>query len=403
MKIQKMEFENFLKFIESAYTQIKSFIHQTPIIYSNSFSKMFSKNIYLKTENLQKTGSFKVRGALYKILKTKPKFVSTASMGNHAQGVAYSAQCFGIKATIVMPEIASLAKISATKYYGANVILKGKTLVESIEFAKKLQNHTFIHPYDDIDVICGQGSIGIEIIKDLPNITDILIPVGGGGLISGISLYLKQLRPKIRIIGIQTVSAKSGVLSFKNKKITPFEPLTTIADGIAVKQIGQLPSEIINKFVDDMVYVDEESIAKAILLLMERKKLVVEGAGAVSLAYLLENNFKKLGKSILLLLSGGNIDMLLMDKILFNGLMASKRIIRLKFEISDLYKQLNEIIKLIFRKKGIIKNIQQEAILTNISNPKYSVNFIIETKGEKHAEELKKIIIEKGYKIIEGG
>ncbi|MCX7770252.1 MAG: threonine ammonia-lyase [Proteobacteria bacterium] len=380
--------EDILKSIEKSYNDIKSFIHHTPLIYSNSFSKMFSKNIYLKAENIQKTGSFKVRGALNKILKTNAKMVSAVSMGNHAQGVAYAGRSLGIKVKIVMPLNASIAKVEATKSYGAKVILRGDTLSESLLYAKNLTGYTFIHPFNDFDVICGQGTLGIEILKDLPEITDVIIPVGGGGLISGISAYLKEKKPSVKIIGVQTESAKSGVESFKKGILTPMSPLPTIADGISVEKIGEIPFEIIKKYVDDIVSVKEESIAKAILLLMERKKLVVEGAGAVGLAYLLEDNGIKIGRNTLLILSGGNIDMMLMDKIIFTGLISSKRILSFSVEINNFSKEIYEIIKIIEKNGGVIKNLLQDNL--NMTPPFQSniINFLVETKGEEQAKKI---------------
>lgn len=395
-----MRFNNIVKDIEQAYSQIKPFIHYTPLIYSNSFSQMFSKNIYLKAENLQKTGSFKVRGALNKILKINAKMVSAVSMGNHAQGVAYAGKCLGIKVKIIMPVIASIAKIEATKNYGAKVILKGNNLKESFLYAKKLKDYKFIHPYDDLEIICGQGTLGIEILKDLPEVTDIIIPVGGGGLIAGICAYIKEKKPNIKIIGVQTERATSAVESFKTGKIVPKETGTTIADGISVEQIGEIPFEIIKHYVDNIVSVKEESIARAILNLMERKKLAVEGAGAVSLAYLFEENSIKIGKNTLLLLSGGNMDMMLMDKIIFNGLVSSKRILSFIVEIANFSEDFYEIIKIIRKQKGIIKNVLNDAL--NITPPfNYNrINFLIETKGKEHSDRIIKALLNKKYKIL---
>lgn len=391
--------KNIIDDIEKAYNDIKAFIHKTPIIYSNSFSKMFEKNIYLKAENLQKTGSFKVRGALNKILKTDAKKISAVSMGNHAQGVAYAGKCLGIKVKIIMPVNASIAKIEATRSYGAKVILKGDTLNDSFIYAKSLTGYQFIHPFDDIDVICGQGTLGIEILKDLPEVTDIIIPVGGGGLIAGISSYIKEKNPKIKIIGVQTEKAQSGVESFRKGIIIPRQTGPTIADGISVEKIGEIPFEIIKHYVDDIVSVKEESISRAILNLMERKKLVVEGAGAVGLAYLFEEKGIKTGKNTLLLLSGGNIDMMLMDKIIFSGLISSKRILSIKTEVTDFSTEFLEIVKIITKQKGIIKNVFNETLT---KTPPFNLNriiFLIETKGESHSDKILNMLVKKKFKI----
>lgn len=394
-----MRLNNITKDIEQAYSNIKSFIHYTPIIYSNSFSKMFSENIYLKAENLQKTGSFKVRSALNKILKTNTKMVSAVSMGNHAQGVAYAGKCLGIKVKIIMPVIASIAKIEATKNYGAKVILHGNNLKESFLYAKKLKNYHFIHPYDDLDIICGQGTLGIEILKDLPEVTDVIVPVGGGGLIAGISAYIKEKKPNIKIIGVQTEKATSAIESFKTGVIVPKKTESTIADGISVEQIGEIPFEIIKHYVDNIVSVKEESISQSVLSLMERKKLVVEGAGAVSLAYLLEDNNIKIGKNTLLLLSGGNIDMMLIDKIIFRGLLSSKRILSFKIEVANFFRDFYEIIKIITKEKGIIKNVSNDTLNMRPPYDYNRINFLIETKGEAHSHKILKALLKEKYKI----
>ncbi len=386
--------------IEKAYNGIKSFIHKTPLIYSNSFSKMFSRNIFLKAENLQKTGSFKVRGALNKILKTKAKKVCAVSMGNHAQGVAYAGKCLDIKVKIIMPLVASIAKMEATKYYGANIILKGNNLSESLAYAKKLKDCEFIHPYDDIDVINGQGTLAIEILKDLPEVTDLIIPVGGGGLIAGIAVYIKEKNPRIKILGIQSERARSGVESFNKGNVVKIDVEPTIADGISVEKIGEIPFELIKHYVDDIVSVKEESIAKAIMNLLERKKLVVEGAGAVGLAYLLEDNSFKIGKNTLLLLSGGNIDMMLIDKIIYSALISSKRIISFSVEIHNFSKEFYDIIKIITKQRGIIKNVFKDSFYMTPPFDHMRINFLVETKDEKHGDEILSTLLKRKYKIL---
>jgi threonine dehydratase len=267
--------------IREAADSTGGFIHKTPLIYSNSFSSMTGAEVYLKAENLQKTGSFKVRGAFHKLNSLKSKKVIAASMGNHAQGVAFAAARLGIHARIVMPLSASIVKQEAAKGYGAELLLHGESFQEALQYARSQKDYDFIHAFDDEKIIAGQGTIGLEIIEDLKDIDAIIVPVGGGGLISGIAVAVKTLSPGTEIIGVQTSSAASAYTSFREKKIAESVPTYTLADGIAVGKIGDITFDIINKYVDDMMIVDEDSIAMAILLFLERKKLVVEGAGTV--------------------------------------------------------------------------------------------------------------------------
>lgn len=395
-----MKGKNIVNNIDAAFKQIKPFIHETPLLYSSSFSKMFSSNIYLKAENLQKTGSFKVRGALNKMLNLKTKYVCAASMGNHAQGVAYAAMCLGMKAKIVMPDNASLAKIEATKNYNAQVILWGNEFSHALNYAKSIKDYSFIHPFDDIDVITGQGTIGVEIVTCCPSITDVLIPVGGGGLIAGVASYIKERLPKVKVIGIQSKNADSGVKSFRAGKITPSIVRNTIADGIAVNEIGQYPFEFISRYVDDMVTVSDDAIAKALLLFMERKKLVVEGAGAVGLAFLLENGTKGLGKNILFLISGGNIDFMLIDKIIYKGLLNAGRIMQISLLIKDANKDIRHIMNIVNSKNGIIKHLSEESFQDKLTFSYNKLNLTIETSGKEHSELIMKALKTNGFEVI---
>lgn len=386
-----------LSSIQDALQNIFPYIHKTPIIYSNSFSKIFDAEVYIKAENLQKTGSFKVRGAFNKLIKLKTDKVIAASMGNHAQGVAFAAFCLGIEARIVMPLNASIVKQEATKAYGADVVLHGETFSDAMNYAIPQRDYTFIHAFDDEDIITGQGTIGIEIINELQDIDAVLVPVGGGGLISGISIAIKSLSPKTEIVGIQTVSATSAYDSFHSKEIIERMPLPTLADGIAVGKIGSKTFEIMQKYVDDFIEVTEESIAMSVLLFLERKKLVVEGAGAVPLAALIEQKERFKGKRIVLVVSGGNIDFTLIDRIIHKGLVTSGRIGVFKVIVDDVPGGLHKITGIIASKRGNILNVVHDRLSHDVPIGKTLVIFTVETKGHWHLEEIISAIREAGY------
>lgn len=381
------------KDIEKALQNIRHFVHKTPLIHSNSFSKMFNAEVYLKAENLQKTGSFKVRGAFNKMINIKDRKVIAASMGNHAQGVAFAAERLGIQAKIVMPVTTPIVKEEATRGYGAEVILYGENFNDALDYALSQEGYTFIHAFDDDGVIAGQGTVGIS------NIDIILVPVGGGGLISGIAIAVKERSPKIIVIGVQTESAPSAYCSFKEKKVIDKIPLSTIADGIAIGQVSGRTLEIINRYVDDMITVSEDSIAMAILLFLERKKLVVEGAGAVPLAALIENRERFKGKTILLVVSGGNIDFTLIDKIIHKGLVTSGRIGVFEVTVDDLPGRLQILTGVIASHRGNILNVVHDRLAEDLSIGKTRVVFTIETRGRAHLEEILSDLAIKGFEV----
>jgi threonine dehydratase len=384
--------------IQKAYENIRDHVHKTPLIYSNSFSKMTSAEVYLKAENLQKTGSFKVRGAFNKMLHIKGKVVA-ASMGNHAQAVAFAAARIGIYAKIVMPVTAPIVKEEATKGYGAEVVLYGESFKESMDYALSQKDYTFIHAFDDEEVIAGQGTIGLEIVEDLRDVDIIFVPIGGGGLISGISTAVKTLSPKTGIIGVQTESATSACVSFREKKICDRPPLPTLADGIAIGRIGDRTFEIINKYVDDVFFVREDSIAMAILLFLERKKLVVEGAGAVPLAALLENREKFTGKRVVLVVSGGNIDFTLIDRIIHKGLMTSGRIGVFEVTVDDIPGSLHALTGIITSYRGNILDVVHNRLTADLPIGKTRVVFIVETRSKEHLEEILLDLRNKGFLV----
>lgn len=375
-------------------------IHKTPLIYSNSFSEMFGAKVYLKTENLQKTGSFKVRGAFSKLSGLKPEtHVIAASMGNHAQGVAFAARSLGMKATIVMPLQASLVKQEATKGYGAEVILYGKSLTDALDYALSLKQYAFIHPFDDYAVMSGQGTVGIEVLNDLNDADAVLVPVGGGGLISGMAVAVKALSPSTKIIGIQTVSAASACESFHSGKPIEAPVQPTLADGISVGKVGAKTFEIMQGHVDDMLQVSEESIARAVLLCLERKKLVVEGAGAVPLAALLDHGGRFRGKRIVLIMSGGNIDFTIIDRIIHKSLLSSGRIGILKVIVDDMPGSLHQLTGIIALHGGNILNVVHDRLVQEIPVGKTLVVLTLEARGFDHFREMTTAVSEAGFEI----
>ncbi len=384
--------------IRRAYHNIRPFVHKTPLIYSRSFSRLTGAEVYLKAENLQKTGSFKVRGAFNKMINIAGARVIAASMGNHAQGVAFAAGTLGMKATVVMPLTAPIAKEEATRAYGAEVVLYGEGFKDALDYALSQRDYTFIHAFNDDEVIAGQGTIGIEIMEDMSGIDFVLVPVGGGGLISGISVAVKSISPDTRIIGIQTESAQSAYVSFREKEILERPPLPTLADGIAIGRIGERAFEIITRYVDDMVVVGEDDIAMAILLFLERKKLVVEGAGAVPLAAVMENKERFKDKRVVLVVSGGNIDFTLIDRIIHKGLVTSGRIGVFDVVVDDVPGGLNSLTGIIASRRGNILHVVHDRLGGDLPVGKTRVIFTVETRGKGHLDEILSDITSKGYK-----
>ncbi len=385
--------------IREARERLGQFVHKTPLVYSSSFSSMIGAEVYLKTENLQKTGSFKVRGAFNKLRGVGGGKVIAASMGNHAQGVAYAAGRLGLHAKIVMPVTAPIVKEEATRGYGAEVVLYGETFKDALEYALSQKGYVFIHAFDDDEVIAGQGTIGLEISEEMEGIDFVLVPVGGGGLIAGVSTAVKALSPKTEVIGVQTESAPSAYLSFKEKSAFEKVPFPTLADGIAVGKVGEKTLEIMNRYVDDMVLVKEDSIAPAILLFLERKKLVVEGAGAVPLAALMEGKERLAGKRVVLVASGGNIDFTLIDKIIHKGLVLSGRIGVFEVTVDDIPGSLHLLTGMIASARGNILNVAHDRLSGDLPVGKTRVIFTIETRGGGHLEEILSVIRAKGFEV----
>ncbi len=389
--------------IEAARRRIRKAIFETPVVYSDAISDATGMQVWLKLENLQKTGSFKIRGAYYKLslLKQsqKDKGVVAASAGNHGQGVALAASLLGIRSTIVMPEGASLSKQMATRNYGGEVILFGKNTDEALHYAKGLKEdgRCFIHPFDDEEIIAGQGTIGMEILREVPDVEAIVIPVGGGGLISGIAAAVKRQRPRVKIIGVQSVHAPSAFVSLKRKKIVEVQVKPTLADGIALSRMGEFPFSIMRTRVDEMVTVEDEEIALAILTLMERSRVVAEGAGAAPAAALLSRKWKNSSGKVVLVISGGNIDVHLLDRIIEKGMAQTGRVVRLGVLLRDVPGALAEITGLIARKKANILHIIHERAARDIPIGASRVILVLESRGAAHIRQIREELRRHGY------
>ncbi len=385
--------------IRDAMLRIHPLVHRTPLIYSSSFSRLTGAEVYLKVESLQKTGSFKARGAVNKMLSVRADKVIAASMGNHAQGVAFAAGRLGKDAVIVMPTTAPIVKQEATKGYGAEVVLHGNSFDEALDYALSRKDRSFVHAFDDDEIIAGQGTVGIEIAEEIKEPDIVFVPVGGGGLISGVSVALKSFFPGTRIIGVQTRAAVSAYLSFTKKEITASAPLSTLADGIAVGKVGERTFEVIRRYVDDMVLVDEDSIAMAILLFLERKKLVVEGAGAAPLAALFEDPGRYRGKRVVLVVSGGNIDFTLIDRIIRKGLVKSGRIGVFEVTVEDVPGTLHSVTRIIADHRGNILGVFHDRLAAETPLGKTRVAFTVETRGSGHLDEIIADMTARGFEV----
>ncbi len=395
-----------LETIQQAADMLKGHIIQTPMVYSPTLSRKFNAHIYLKLENLQKTGSFKIRGATYKLLRSveqgniSPEGVVAASAGNHAQGVALGAHKLGIPATIVMPRWASISKQEATKNYGGTVIIHGNTIEESLKKATDMATKglILIHPFDDLDIIAGQATIGTEIMTELPDVDSILVPIGGGGLIAGISLAVKAVRPTTRIVGIEAAACPSAAASLKAGKCVPVTARSSIADGISVKQLGKKPFQIIKHHMDQLVTVEEEHIAASVQTLLERKKVLAEGAGAVPLAALMSGSLKpRTGEKIVLLVSGGNVDIPLLGRILHKGLLNNDRIMRLRLKICDRPGSLARLLGHIASLEANVLNIQHDRSVYRTSIDETQVDLELETRNKDHKKDILNAIEKAGY------
>lgn len=382
---------------------------RTPLIYSPTFSEMTGAEVYLKLENLQKGGSFKIRGATFKILshldEMKCKGVIAASVGNHAQGVALAARASFVPATIIMPIWASITKQQATSGYGAQLILEGESLVESINVGQAMaakSGKTFIHPYDDEEIITGQGTLGLEILQDLPDADIIIVPVGGGGLIAGIATAAKAIRPAILVVGVQSTACPSAIEALKEGRPVELgaEEKGSLADAIMVTKVGDAAFSIIQKLVDDIVLADENQIASAILLLLERKRILAEGAGAAPLAALLGGALSiPKGSRIVLVISGGNVDSLVLERIIAKGLLQGGRMMRFSACLEDVPGSLAKLLSLIASLQANVMHIHHTRNEWGLAINVTRVDLELETRGPGHIKEIVKEMKRAGYRI----
>ena len=391
--------------IYKAQHVLKEVIRKTDLILAPKINP--DAQVYLKTENLQVTGSFKVRGAYYCISKLTPeereKGVIACSAGNHAQGVALAATKAGIKSLICLPDGAPISKVEATKGYGAEVCLVPGVYDDAYNKALQLRDekgYTFIHPFDDEDVIAGQGTIGLELMEQLPDMDAVVVPIGGGGLISGVVFAIKSLNPKIKVYGVQAAGAPSMANSVRDGKIERLSEVHTLADGIAVKEPGKNTFDICSKYVDEIVTVTEDEISGAILALIEQQKLIAEGAGAVSVAAVMFNKIPVKGKKVVCLVSGGNIDVTIVSRVIRRGLVKSGRASLLTIELVDKPGQLSGVSDIIAKMGGNVTSVHHERADDNDINGCF-LRIQLETRNFEHLSQIKQALTEAGYKIVE--
>ncbi len=385
--------------IRAARALVGPFIHRTPLLHSGSLSEITGADVYIKAENLQKTGSFKVRGAFNKIAGIGKGKIVAASMGNHAQAIAFAARQLGMQALVVMPKRVSIVKEEATRGYGAVVELYGETFQEALDHALTLGDYTFVHAYDDEQVIAGQGTVCLEITDELDRIDAVLVPVGGGGLVAGCAVATKEAFPETMVIGVQAQAAPSAFLSLKAGVPMNAPPLHTLADGIAVGRVGEKTLPLIKKYVDEILTVGEDTIAMAILLFMERSKFVVEGAGAAPLAALIENKERFRGKRVVLIASGGNIDLTIIDRMIYKGLLTSGRVVVFEVTADDVPGRLGALAGIIAAHRGNILDVVHDRLLPDLPIGKTRVTFIVETRRPAHVGEIIAEIEGQGYEV----
>ena len=393
--------------VEEALERVRETSRHTPIEYSHTFSDMTGAEVHLKMENFQRTGSFKIRGATNRIMtlpkEARDKGVVTASAGNHAQGVALAASRSGVDSKIVMPEYAPISKINATQSYGAEVVLHGADYNEAADHAHELEaseDRTYVHAFDDPYVMAGQGTIGLEIIEDLPEVETILVPIGGGGLISGIATAIKGRNPDVRIVGVQAEGASSVAQSLQKGEIFERDSVDTIADGIATRRVGDAPFEVIRERVDEVVTVSDPEIAMALTYVLERGKTLVEGAGAAPLAALLFEKFDfEEDEVIVPAMCGGNIDLNTLTTVIMRGLVATGRYVKIKTVLRDRPGSLQDLLDVISAKKANIYAIQHDRTSRQIGMADTEVEIDLETRGHDHVEELIDAIRDAGYEV----
>lgn len=384
---------------------LKNIIRPTSIVHTEGITEDCS--LYLKPECLQKTGSFKLRGSGYKISMLSPeekaRGVIACSAGNHAQGVALAATRSGVESVICLPDSAPISKIEATKKYGAQVCLVDGVYDDAYNKALQLQEekgYTFVHPFDDEDVIAGQGTIGLEIVQEINDIDAVIVPIGGGGLISGVACAIKSMNPSIKVYGVQAAGAPSMFQSVKDGSIECLDSVSTIADGIAVKQPGEHTFQLVQRYVDDIALVTEDEISSAILALIEKQKMIAEGAGAVSVAAAMFNKFPLAGKRVVSLVSGGNIDVTILSRVIERGLMKSGRSSSLVIELIDKPGQLQAVSRIIAEQGGNVTSVQYErdGEIESINGCYLKIG--METKNYDHVQEIASALTQNGFKLV---
>ena len=395
-----------LEQFERAYEIVQKVVLPTNLVYSEYFSQMTNNKVYLKPENMQLTGAYKIRGAYYKIStlsdEERERGLITASAGNHAQGVAYAAKAYGCKATIIMPTTTPLIKVNRTKSYGAEVVLYGDVYDEACNYALELakeQGLTFIHPFDDLDVACGQGSIAMEIIKELPTVDYILVPIGGGGLATGVSTLAKFLNPNIKVIGVEPAGANCMEESVKNGAVTTLRRVDTIADGTAVKTPGSNIFPYIQKNVDRIITVEDSELIEAFLDMLENHKMLVENSGLLTVAAL--KHLKEEDKKVVSILSGGNMDMITFASVVQHGLFARSRIFTVSVLLPDKPGELMNVSAVIAKEQGNIIKLEHNQFVSLNRNSAVELVITLEAFGPDHKDRILKVLEEKGYRPIE--
>ncbi len=383
-------------------------IAQTPLVHSRTFSAMTGADVYLKAEMLQRSGSFKIRGATYKMSRLseaqRKRGVITASAGNHAQGVAIAARDAGVSCTIVMPRFAPLAKVTATQSYGAEVVLHGDTYDDAYARSLEIQQETgatYIPAFDDADVIAGQGTLALEMLHEQPDADTLIVPIGGGGLISGIAIAAKSLKPDIRIIGVQASGSGSCRASLDVGEVVTLPAISTIADGIAVKRPGDMTFPIIQALVDDVLLISDEQIINAVLLLLERCKFLVEGAGAIGVAALLSGLLEVKGHTVVCPLSGGNIDINLVSRFIQHGLSAAGRFLAIHTLLPDRPGELLRLLQVIADQGVNVLDVNHHRLSAHIPIHQVEVILTLETRDRPHCDQLLQMLQKRGYQVVE--
>jgi threonine dehydratase len=389
----------------AARERVNGAIYYSPCPHSQMLSGLTGQQVYLKLENLQMTGSFKERGALNRIAMLTPeqaaRGVVAASAGNHAQGVAYHATKRGIRSLIVMPLATPLVKVTATRGFGAEVVLFGANYDEACEEATRLcaaEGMTFIHPFDDAAVMAGQGTIGLELLEQVTRLEAVVVPIGGGGLIGGVACAIKESRPEVRVIGVQTARLPSMLAAVEMHRPVTVDPATTIADGIAVRRAGDVTLPMVERYVDEIVTVEEDEIASAILMLLEREKTLAEGAGAAALAALLQKKTSLNGAHTAVMVCGGNIDVTLLSRIIERGLVQDGRLIRLRIHLLDKPGALAELTRLIANHRANIVDTLHNRAYYGVNLGDTVIDITMETRGREQVEELLAALTAEGYK-----